>query len=97
MEIYMIKVIELIFILVMTASLMKEFLHQFLYNPMINECGWVTISTHRTPEGAEKAKQSHRSDAYNDWLEEYPTQQERELHPFGRFEDWRTSITELLD
>jgi hypothetical protein len=64
---------------------------------MVNECGWICISTHKSPEGAELAKESHRSDAYKDWLEEYPTDEERMTHPFGKNEDWRTSITELLD
>ena len=79
------------------ATAMKNILHQFLYNPMVHDCGWICISTHKTPEGAETAKQSHRSDAYKDWLEEYPTEEQRKSHPFGKNEDWRTSITELLD
>ena len=52
---------------------------------------------HRSPAGAEKAKEAHRSEAYNDWLEEYPTEEQRKSHPFGKNEDWRTGITILLD
>lgn len=87
----------MIFIGVNTLNKMKDVLYQFLYNPMVHDCGWVTISTHRTPLGAENAKETHRSDAYNDWLEEYPTEEQRKLHPFGKDEDWRIGITELLD
>jgi hypothetical protein len=93
----MIKAIYAIFIWMEILTAMKCFLHQFLYNPMIHECGWITISTHRTPEGAEAAKQSHKSEAYNDWLEEFPTEEQRKSHPFGAHEDWRLGITELLD
>ena len=76
---------------------MKTILHQFLYNPMIHECGWITISTHKTPEGAEIAKEAHKIDALKDWEEEYPTEELRMTHPFGKNEDWRINSTELLD
>lgn len=79
------------------SSIMKTLLHQFLYNPNVHDCGWITISTHRTPDGAETAKETHKSDAYNDWLEEYPTEELRLKHPFGHNEDWRIGITELSD
>lgn len=64
---------------------------------MVHECGWITISTHKTPEGAENAKELHKSEAMKDWMEEYPTEEDRMTHPFGKNEDWRTGITELLD
>jgi hypothetical protein len=86
-----------IFIGMTVCSKMKNILHQFLYNPMVHDCGWVCISTHKTPEGAEKAKETHKSEAYKDWLDEFPTEDERMTHPFGKDEDWRTEPTILLD
>ena len=88
---------KLIFMFMNHQQVMKHILHQFLYNPMVHECGWVTISTHKTPEGAETAKELHISEAYKDWLDEYPTEDLRKSNPFGKDEDWRIGITELLD
>ena len=45
-----------IFIGTILGKQMKEFLHQFLYNPMIHECGWITISTIEAPQGLRKPK-----------------------------------------
>jgi hypothetical protein len=93
----MLKNINAIFIGMTICSTMKNILHQFLYNPMVHDCGWVCISTHKTPEGAEKAKESHMSEAYKDWQDEFPTEDLRKTHPFGLHEDWRTEPTILLD
>jgi hypothetical protein len=78
-------------------SKMKTILYQFLYNPMVSDCGWIAISTHRTPEGAEAAKTSHKSDAYKDWMEEFPTEELRMTNPFGIHENWCIGTTELID
>jgi hypothetical protein len=88
---------KLIFMCMNCQQVMKHILHQFLYNPMVHECGWITISTHKTPEGAERAKELHKSEAYKDWLDEFPTEDLQKAHPFGKDEDWRIGITELLD
>jgi hypothetical protein len=79
------------------SSIMKTMLYQFLYNPNVHDCGWITISTHRTPEGAEKAKAMHKADAKKDWMEEFPTEELRTANPFGSNEDWQIATTELSD
>jgi hypothetical protein len=86
-----------IYIHMTICSIMKALLHQFLYNPNVHDCGWITISTHRTPEGAENAKKLHKEEAMKDWMEEYPTEDLRVKHPFGHNEDWRIGLTELSD
>ncbi len=45
---------------------LKKPLYAFLYNPMIHESGYITVSVHRTREGAKKALEWHR---HNEELE----------------------------
>ena len=44
-------------------------LYAFLYNPMIHESGYVTISIHRTREGAEKALEWHKKECIDEEIE----------------------------
>ena len=88
----MIKSIYMIFMIMSGQTI----LYQFLYNPMIHDCGWVTISTHISPQGAQAAMNRHRDDAEADWEEEY-TPEQRMTHPFGVNEDWRVLPTKLLE
>jgi hypothetical protein len=43
-------------------------LYAFLYNPMIHESGYVTMSIHRTRKGAEKALEWHRKQEQEEWI-----------------------------
>jgi hypothetical protein len=52
-------------------------LYAFLYNPMIHESGYITISIHRTQKGAEKAMEFYKHEVKEEWKyrgasEEYP-------------------------
>ena len=45
-------------------------IYSFIYCPCIFESGFVTISLHRTKEGAYKAMRKHLVEAYNNWFNE---------------------------
>ena len=45
-------------------------LYAFLYNPMIHESGYITVSIHRTREGAEKAMEWHKKEHIEQTIEE---------------------------
>lgn len=45
-------------------------LYAFLYNPMIHESGYITVSIHRTREGAEKAMERHKKEHIEQILKE---------------------------
>ena len=74
----------------------KQPLYAFLYNPMIHESGYITVSIHRTRKGAEKALEWHRKQCIEDWNEFKDT--------FGKSEysetknkDWKIETIEILD
>lgn len=69
---------------------------EVLYNPMVEESGYVTISVHESRAGADKAMADHKEAERAKWLKENPTRQERERFPFGKWEDWTVVETELL-
>ncbi len=77
---------------------MKEILYEFLYCPCIHESGWVTVSLHRTREGAQKALDSHKDSAKKEFNERYSKEEiEKLIFKFGQFEDWRIGEIELND
>lgn len=48
-------------------ELFKQPLYAFLYNPMIHESGYITVSIHRTRKGAEIAMAHHMEAERNQW------------------------------
>jgi hypothetical protein len=73
----------------------KELVYLFLYNPMIYMSTWTTQSVHKKRKTAEESMEFHRSEAYKKWEEDFPTTQERQEHPFGKYEDWRINAMVL--
>jgi hypothetical protein len=75
---------------------MKGILYQFIYNPMIEESGWITMSLHKTRKGAEMAMKLHKKKKEKEWKKFYPNPNEAP-HKFGRFEKWDISEIEIKD
>jgi hypothetical protein len=73
-------------------------LYAFTYNPMIHESGYITVSIHRTREGAEKAMEWHRNECRNEWAEIYKAVHRAEIdHPFDAFQSWKVEEIKILD
>jgi hypothetical protein len=75
----------------------KELVYLFLYNPMVYNHGWATLSVHKTRKGAVNELETHKAEALTKWEEDFPTPEEREEHPFGQYEDWRVNAIRLED
>lgn len=73
----------------------KELVYLFLYNPMVHTNGWTTQSVHKTRRSAIEAMEVHKSLAYAKWEQDFETPEERHLHPFGKYEDWRINAMVL--
>lgn len=69
----------------------KELVYLFLYNPMVYTAGWVTQSVHKKRKNALEDMEVHKSEAYKKWEQDFPTEEERREHPFGKYEDWRVT------
>lgn len=76
-----------------------------LYNPMIEESAWTTISLHRTRKGAEIAMKFHKEKQRKEW-EEHDKWQRKEYgdnyehmksSPFGTWQKWGVNEIEVLD
>ena len=76
-------------------QLIPTTLYAFLYNPMIHESGYITISIHRTREGAEKALAWHKNDCIKEWKE--IMKDDLAEFPFGQSQDWRIEEITILD
>lgn len=63
-------------------------LYEFCYNPCIHESAPITISTHLTKEGAQKAMRKHKTKERKECKETFPTKEEQKECPFGRYESW---------
>ena len=68
-------------------------LYAFLYNPMIHESGYITVSIHRTREGAEKALEWHKKEHIEETIEDYGKYDEE----WDTFRDWRISEITIQD
>ena len=87
-----------------TTNIKKDMLYAFLYNPMIEESGYITISIHKTKKGAEMAMKSHIAKEKKEWerhdkweREEYGDEYEQlKGSEFGRWEDWIVKEIEVL-
>ena len=67
-------------------------LYAFLYNPMIHESGYITVSIHRTREGAEKALEWHKKECREEYAEIHG-----DFINFGHFESWQISEITIQD
>lgn len=73
----------------------KELVYLFLYNPMVCSSTWTTQSVHKSRKSASQAMEEHISLIRSKWEQDFPTEQERMTHPFGKYEDWRISTMAL--
>lgn len=81
--------------------------YAFMYNPMTEESGYITVSLHKTRDGAEKALESHKTGRKLQWdeLEKYRREKYaddlyetiRKGTKFGRWEDWTIEERTILD
>jgi hypothetical protein len=72
-------------------------LWEALYNPMIHESGFVTISIHLTKRGAQKAIERDKQREYEEWLEEYkwiPNDQSFNI-TWDKFKIWKVQPIKL--
>lgn len=74
----------------------KELVYLFLYNPMVCNSGWTTQSVHKNRKSAINAMEEHKAIAYNKWEQDFHTVEERQEHPFGKYEDWRVNAMVLV-
>ena len=66
-------------------------LYAFMYNPIIYESEYITVSIHRTREGAEKALICHKNDIKEEW------DNEDHIFAFDHFRDWEIEEIQILD
>lgn len=66
-----------------------------LYNPMVWESSYGTLSVHFSKEGAEKAIEFHKMEELEKWKRSYP-KKEDEPFDFGKFEKWDINEIEIL-
>lgn len=74
--------------------------YAFLYNPMTEESGYMTMSLHATPEGAEKAMEAHKSEKREEHefeVEYRKSINEDYLSEFGRWQNWLVQEMEVLN
>jgi len=81
-------------------------IYAFMYNPMIEESVWATMSLHETRKGAEKAMKLHKSMKKKEW-KRHDKWQRKEYgedykllktgSEFGRWEDWCIKEVEVLE
>ena len=79
------------------TSAMTEYasdtLYAFLYNPMIHESGYITVSIHRTREGAEKAMEWHKKEHIEQTIEECGKYDEE----WDSCRSWKVEIIEIQE
>jgi len=69
--------------------------YQALYNPMVWESGYITLSIHLSKEGAEKSIALHKENKKKEFESLY--EGEEPPYKFGSFEDWSVSELQILD
>lgn len=72
-------------------------IYEFLYCSCVHESGYSTISLHRTKEGAEKTMKNHKKNERRKFNKMYKGTDLEQYMTFGKHEDWRIGIQELLD
>lgn len=81
-------------------------IYAFIYNPMVEESGYITVSLHKTKKGAEEALKKHKAERLKEWEAQDKERRARwgddyEVLSnglnFGVFEDWDIEEREVLD
>ena len=77
-------------------------IYEALYNPMIHESGYITISSHTTKQGARNALAKYiwekRKEHYSIYKSHGGTIKDEEpAYIFGGFEAWLVAEATLLD
>ena len=87
-DVYEVDIEELQQLVIDGANWMKDNmeLYEFLYNPMIEESGYITMSIHRNKEGAEKAMEEHKEKEEKEFEDLY--KDDDKPFKFGYFESW---------
>ena len=70
-------------------------LYAFLYNPIIYESEYITVSIHRTREGAEKALSHHKYECEKEWKD--IMQDDLAEFPFDVNQSWQISEITIQD
>lgn len=71
-------------------------IYEFVYNPCIHESAPVTISVHRTKEGALKAMRKHKNAERRKFNEIYAVKNPNKTK-FGQQQHWSIFESVLLD
>ena len=69
----------------------------FWYNPCVYEGGRVTVSIHKTHEGAVKAMRNHREDMLKNFVEMYGDDEDMSFDDYCSDKRWGVTEIELLD
>lgn len=75
----------------------KEYIWAFMYNPMIEESNWDTMSLHKTKRGAEIAMELHKSEAKKKYDEQAKILGGTWPIEFGAFEGWGVFEMEIFE
>ena len=75
-----------------------------MYNPMVEESAWATVSLHKTKKGAEMAMKFHKAEKKKEWDEHDKWQREEygdkyellKSGEFGYWERWDVEEIEVL-
>ncbi len=67
------------------------------YNPMVHESGDITLSIHRTREGAEKAIEDHKAIQKKEYDDLYKNDPDMVPGKWDDFQYWEVIETELKD
>lgn len=76
----------------------QDKVYAFLFNPCVEESGFITMSLHRIYKGAKTAMDQHREREYNLWLIDMEKMKRLDLptenFQFGEFQCW--DVHEIL-
>ncbi len=76
-----------------------EKLYEFLYCPCIHESAPMTVSIHRTKEGAGQAMEKHKMEELKEWEEIHKgsTEEHRRKYPYDWSKLWSIQEIEIQD
>jgi len=75
----------------------KLILWEFLYCSCIHESSFMTVSLHRTEEGANRAMEIHKAFEEKEFNDLYKDSGIEPAAPFGHFEAWKIQQIEVQD
>jgi hypothetical protein len=75
----------------------KKYIWAFMYNPMIEESAWATVSLHKTKRGAEVAMEFHKNEAKKEYEERKKRRGGHWPIEFGAFEAWGVQKLEIFE